>query len=121
MREAGEQAVHNWAVHGPRSGAVTLTLDISADASASQTIVFEIRIIDPSRTDPFANRLTIRVRPAAPSGGPSGSGTSRTSTGGQGGQGGGSSLTLPNIVEVAEADWHLHGFNESAALVLKHA
>jgi len=28
---------------------------------------------------------------------------------------------LPNIVEVAEGDWHLHGFNESTALVLKHA
>jgi hypothetical protein len=120
MSGGSEQAIHNWAVHGPRSGAVTLTLDLPSDASAGDSLRFEIRITDPSRTEPFVNSLILRVRPPASSG-PGGKGSARTATHGEGGHGGGSSLTLPNIVEVDEDHWPLHGFNETTALVLKHA
>jgi len=120
MSRGSEQAIHNWAVHGPRSGAVTLTLDLPADAIAGDSLRFEIRVIDPSRIEPFVNSVILRVRPPTPTG-PGGKGTARTSTGGEGTQGGGSSLTLPNIVEVDEEHWPLHGFNETTALVLKHA
>jgi hypothetical protein len=115
-----ETAVHNWAVHGPRSGGVTLTLDLPADARVGDSLRFEVRVTDPSRVEPFVNSITLLVRPpASPS--PGGKGGQRTATSGAGTRGGGSSLSLPNIVEVDEEHWADHSFTESTALVLKNA
>ncbi len=120
ISDGNAEAVHNWALHGPRSGAATLTLDLPPSAGPGETLDFEVRVADPTQIDPFANRLTLRVRPSTSSSS-GGDGEARTPTTGDGHHGSTSTLSLPSIVEVDEQQWTEHGFTETTALVVKHA
>ena len=94
-------------------GIATLVAELPADAVVGSELVLEIEVLDPSRFDPFTNRLIVRVKsPGAPSGGP------HKPPKGNGG------LALPKIKEVHENEWNdysFHTFTESDALVVVQA
>jgi hypothetical protein len=110
----------DWAMHGPRAGVATLTLELPYGAHSGKDFHFEMQVTDPSRVEPFTNRFVLKVRPPAPKG-PGGKGGRRTATSGMGGKGGPGGLSLPNIAEIREPDWAEHGFDELSALGIKHA
>jgi len=114
--------VEDWALRGPVTGSASLSLEIPVDASPGQILAYQVEVTDPSRVEPFVNRLILRVRGSVER--RSGTSGMRTaSTEGLGGRGGRSQLALPRIVEVEETDWasHTPPFDEETALVVRHA
>ena len=64
VRGDGAVQIRNWTLHGQQSGVVNLVLELPDSAVAGDTLVFEIRVSDPSRVEGFTNRLRLRIRPA---------------------------------------------------------
>ena len=106
----------NWSTTGPKSGVAHLSIDrLPPDTQAGAQVEYLIEITDPSRIEPFTNRLVLTVQSgSAPSGG--NGGRAKGGNTGKGNTGGGSLLALPEINEVTEENWGPNGFNEESAL-----
>src|SRR5262249_39383207 len=76
--------MENWTIRGPRLGTANLTFDLPYFASVADTMAFEFEVTDPSRVEPFVNRLELTVRPAAKPHSGGRTGERRTSTTGTG-------------------------------------
>lgn len=94
-------------------GIATLVAELPADAVVGTELVLEIEVSDPTRFDPFTNRLVLNVKAAGHPGG-----THPRPPKGNGG------FALPNITKVREDDWSkfgFHTFTETDALVVVQA
>ncbi len=118
----------NWKSPTLLRGEAHIALSLPAEAEVGSTVEYEVEINDPSRIEPFLNRVALLVRPERidtpkppepPSPIPrhpekkSGAGATTEST-----------LAIPEPIEVPEADWPEHadeGFNGDTAIVIKAA
>lgn len=113
----------NCRMDGPHSGVATLHVALPEDAAADTELPLEIEVSDPSRVDPFVNRLVLRLKPAGGNGNGGGGGGGRRRSGnkGSGSRGDRSSLALPEVKRVREEAWNdysFHTFTETDALVV---
>jgi hypothetical protein len=109
----------NWSTTGPKSGLAHLSIDLlPPGAQAGDQVEYLIEVTDPSRIEPFTNRLILTVQAGpAPSGG--GGGGAKGGNTGKGNVGGGSFLALPEIIDVTEENWGPNGFTEESALKIE--
>ncbi|HEX3900270.1 MAG TPA: hypothetical protein VHW74_13965 [Mycobacteriales bacterium] len=109
-----------WTTTGPKAGIAHLAFDALPEGTAvGDTLEYLIEVTDPARFDAFAMPLTLDVVAASSGGG--GGGKSKNHNTGKGTSGGGgSTLTLPNITTVPQADWGLHDFDECSVLKVVH-
>jgi hypothetical protein len=116
-----EEEVTAWQFRGPHDGIFSLSItELDASAKVGDELNYRIEVTDDSRIEAFKNELTLRVRkPTSGNGG--GTKTATSSDWGSGNKGGSSTLQLPNIKEVHEADWPKHGFTELSALKVVNA
>jgi hypothetical protein len=107
----------NWSTTGPKNGVAHLSIDhLPPGAQAGDQVEYLIEVTDPSRIEPFSNRLLLTIQPgSSPTGGNGGRGRQGANTG-KGDTGGGPLLNLPTITEVTEEQWDSRGFNEESAL-----
>jgi hypothetical protein len=116
------EVITDWIMSNPKSGSASLTIiDLPDDVVDGDELSFRLETTDPSRIEAFVNEFVLRVRP--PTDSPTGGRTSSSSVtnAGTGQAGGGSSLELPNVVEVTEELWAQHGFDELTALKVINA
>ncbi|MGQ0744928.1 MAG: hypothetical protein ACT4OS_11450 [Acidimicrobiales bacterium] len=122
-REPAERLA-NCRMDGPHSGVALLHVALPDDAATGAELPLEIEVSDPSRVDPFVNRLVLRLKPAEEGGGGGGAtGARRRRSGnrGSGRQGDRSGLALPEVTRVREDTWNdysFHTFTENDALVV---
>jgi hypothetical protein len=117
-----EEEITNWSTPGPHEGILGLSIiSLPEGTKVGDELTYRIEITDDSRIEAFSNQLTVRVRKAVPhTGGGSGPRPSVPNAG-RGKEGGPSTLQLPNIKEVHEADWGTYGHNEFSALTIINA
>jgi hypothetical protein len=106
-----------------QNGIGTLSVQLPLNCQVGDAPRFLAVVNDPTRIDPFENRFTIRVKPAAPPSGSAGErrkppspepGDDREVPGG---------IALPNIIPVYEKDWEAQSppFDKYTALQIKSA
>jgi hypothetical protein len=107
----------NWSTTGPKNGVAHLAIDhLPSGTRAGDQVEYLIEITDPSRIEPFKNRLLLTVQPGSSPGGGDGGRERQGANTGKGNMGGGPLLALPAITEVTEEHWDSRGFNEESAL-----
>lgn len=116
------EEVEGWQVRGPRSGIDYLTIgELPAGTAVGEELTYRLDVTDPSRVEAFQNVMHVRVLPASdPTSGTTGRRPSAKNAG-SGTGGGGTSLALPNIIPVEEAEWAQRGMTEKSALHIVHA
>jgi hypothetical protein len=106
-----------WSTSGPKSGVAHLTIDnLPPGTQAGDQVDYIIEVTDPSRIEPFSNRLILLAQAGSA---PPGGGGGRNAEGrnaGNSGTSGGSLLALPEVKTVTEAGWADHEFTEESAL-----
>lgn len=111
--------VTNWALGDLRNGVVNLSIEnLPPGTKAGDQVEYLIEVTDPSRIEPFTNHLILIAQAGSATGGGQG-GRARGGNTGKGDNAGGSFLALPEITEVTEENWGLHGFNEESALKIQ--
>lgn len=125
--EAGERVpAKNWKSPNLAAGEAHIALALPADAPVGSTVEYEIEITDPSRIDPFLNRVLLAVKPERlvpprPPVPPSPTPPTPTPKTGKGAFND-STLAIPEPIEVEESQWSDHeGFDRETALVIKAA
>jgi hypothetical protein len=107
----------DWTWTGPKSGIAQLWIDLPSKADVGEKYEYLIEVTDPSRIDAFSCKLTLNIvsqGTASPPGKPN---KRQVFNEGKGNGGGvGSTLSLPEVILVREADWALNGFDEESAL-----
>jgi hypothetical protein len=110
-----------WSTTGPKSGIAHLTLDsLPETAMVGDTLEYLIEVTDPVRFDAFSMELTLDVAPTSGGGGGGGSRAKNNNTGKGSSGGAGSTLNLPSITTVVEAQWPTYGFDELSVLKVVH-
>ena len=122
VRGDQEEEITGYTYRGPHDGIFSLTLiSLPAGTNAGDELKYRIEVTDDSRIEAFANDLTLRVqKPTSNTGGGTGK-PRKAPNAGTGNSGGSSTLQLPNIKEVREAEWDKYGFNELSALKIINA
>lgn len=113
-----------WITTGPKDGIAQLWFDsLPEGTKVGDTLEYLVEVTDASRIDAFELKLVLRVMPASNVTTSGTSGQSKTANKGAGSAGGsGTTLSLPDITLVHEADWGKHeGFDELSALKVVHA
>ncbi len=111
----------DWTWTGPKSGVAQLWIDLSPDAHVGDEIDYRIEVTDPTRIDAFVNDLKLIVTPAGSTTSGTG-GRSRVANDDKGSTGGaGTTLALPKVTPVHEAEWPQRGFTENTALKIEGA
>ncbi len=104
------------------NGTANLTVELPVGAKEGDLLDYRLEVTDETRIEPFVNQFHVRViAPAERGGGPAGRRKppgSRTKGPGPENEDG---LSLPNIVEVAKADWDAQGFDKFSALKVRPA
>ncbi len=113
--------VSNYAGPNLNNGIATLSVRLPDDSEIGATIKFLATVTDPYRPQPFENRFKVLVKSEATPA--SGNGKAQRPPGTTPGRGreqpGG--ITLPNIIEVHEAEWETYEFDKFTALKIKDA
>lgn len=107
---------------GLESGIVQLSIDLPDDAKIGSALHYLVEVTDPSRIDAFRCELTLNLVAAgtnSPSGKPNKPSVSNAGKGAGGGST--STLSLPEVIPVHEAEWSQHGFNADGALKVVNA
>ena len=120
--EHEEEEVTDWSTPGPHGGILGLSIiSLPEGTKVGDELTYRIEMTDDSRIEAFSNQLTLRVRKAVShTGGGNGPSPSAPNSG-RGNDGGPSTLQLPNIKEVHEAEWGTYGHNEFSALTIINA
>lgn len=92
------------------NGRASVFLRPPEGARAGETVGIEVRVTDPSRTEPFSSRLRVLVEPAATR-------EKRHHEREKEEQG----LALPRIIPVVRAEWDPYGFDAGSGLVLRNS
>lgn len=111
----------NCRMDGPAYGVANLKIELPQDVKEGDRLSILVSVSDPSRVEPFENRLELTIRrERTPSKG--GKGKRRISNRGKGSKGSTTTLALPNIKRITEEDWiersDIHPWNEKSALVI---
>lgn len=121
--EGQAQPVLNYVGPNLQNGSATLSVQLPEDCNVGDELDFVAVVADPTRLEDFENRFTVKVKPAAERSG--GQGSRRKTPSKEPGvdREVPSGITLPNIIQVHEAEWGRHSppFDKHTSLRIKDA
>ncbi len=98
------------------NGVVTLNIERPENVSMGDVLLFQSRVSDETQIDPFNDEIEVLVTdPVKSSGGKSGD-RQKSGDEGDGNRNLPGGAAMPNMIEVREADWARHGFDNESAL-----
>ena len=106
----------DWDWTGPTFGVLYLTLSLPTGLCVGDVLTVLVEVTDPTRPDSFANLVTVTITQQGKQSEPGKPNRPKVSNVGDGTHGGSGGLSLPSVIEVKEADWPTHGFNDESAL-----
>jgi hypothetical protein len=118
LREGDSQQGVSAAALNLRTGVARWTTDLPDDARVGDILTYDFVVTDPSRDEPFRNRLTVEVGAKSDRPSQSGRPTKRANSGDGEGRGD-SGLALPDVLPVERDDWPNFGFDERSALLVR--